>query len=102
MQGAWGESIQKSTTQRTRQGLLLRLRPWVKSIQEVEGRHGAIQPHSPMHHGTQFLSGEADVLFASGYLAAIASKPRCTFEAGAMFTQHDLATSAMPHVARCM
>ena len=40
-QGVWGESMRKSTAQRQRKGLLLRLRPWVKSIQEVEGRHGA-------------------------------------------------------------
>ena len=40
----------KSATQRNRRGLLLRLRPWVKSIQEVEGRHGATHAHVPRTH----------------------------------------------------
>ena len=39
--GAWGESAKKLMAQRRRRGVLLHLRPWVKSIQEVEGRHGA-------------------------------------------------------------
>ena len=39
--GAWGESAKHSMAQRRSWGVLLHLRPWVKSIQEVEGRHGA-------------------------------------------------------------
>ena len=39
--GIWGEAFRQSTATRRWRGLLLRLRPWVKSIQEVEGRHGA-------------------------------------------------------------
>ena len=73
MQGAWGESMRKSATERQRKGLLLRLRPWVKSIQEVEGRHGAMHacPYTRSAHQGKVADFSASPQLADNSIKAL-------------------------------